>query len=90
MRIREYNDDKQTVFKVDGDFIGNITGNNVIVILMGDGSIFGNVSVNGGNVVLIKGSISGNVMAENLVCPNPKTENQKFIDKLSHIRGIKE
>lgn len=79
-------DKHQTVYKIDGDFNGNIDGDNVIVILMGDVNINGNVNVKSGNVVLIRGSIDGNVTTEHLLCPNPdKTEYQQFLDKLSSV-----
>lgn len=64
----------QIVYKVDGDFNGNIKGDNVTVILMGDGNINGNIESNDGNVVLIKGNINGNVKANKVLCPTePKT-----------------
>lgn len=61
----------QIVYKVDGDFNGNIKGDNVTVILMGDGNINGNIESQDGNVVLIKGNINGNVKADKIVCPCP-------------------
>lgn len=44
----------QVVYKVDGNFNGNITGDNVTVILMGDGNINGNINARDGEIVLIK------------------------------------
>lgn len=61
---------KQVVYKVDGDYNGNISGENVTVILMGDGDINGNISSKDGEVVLIKGNINGDVEANKVVCPN--------------------
>jgi len=76
---RKHNE--QIVYKVDGDFNGDIKGDNVTVILMGDGNFNGNVDSNDGNVVLIKGSINGDVKADKIVCPTePTTE-----DKDQHI-----
>ena len=69
---------KQVVYKVDGDFNGNISGDNVTVILMGDGSINGDVKSKDGEVVLIKGNINGDVKANKILCPCPDdTKKQK-------------
>ena len=69
---------KQVVYKVEGDFNGNISGDNVTVILMGDGSINGDVKSKDGEVVLIKGNINGDVKANKIVCPCPDdTKKQK-------------
>lgn len=72
---RKHND--QIIYKVDGDFNGNIKGDNVTVILMGDGDINGNIESKDGNVVLIKGNINGNVKANKVVCPTNPTTNNK-------------
>lgn len=77
-----YNEDrkaiKQVVYKVEGDFNGDISGDNVTVILMGDGSINGDVKSKDGEVVLIKGNINGDVKANKIVCPSPDdTKKQK-------------
>lgn len=77
-----YNEDhkaiKQVVYKVEGNFNGNISGDNVTVILMGDGSINGDVKAKDGEVVLIKGNINGDVKANKIVCPSPDdTKKQK-------------
>lgn len=61
---------KQVVYKVDGDFNGNITGDNVTVILMGDGDINGDINARDGEVVLIRGDINGNVKADKVICPS--------------------
>lgn len=84
-----YRINKQTVYKVEGDFNGNIKGDNVTVILMGNGNFNGNISSKDGEVVLIKGSINGDVKANKVLCPtNPKqvkcsdcvhAEKQRFI-----------
>ena len=63
----------QIVYKVNGDFNGNIKGDNVTVVLMGNGNFNGNVDSNDGNVVLIKGSINGDVKANKIVCPTEQT-----------------
>lgn len=69
---------KQVVYKINGDYIGDIKGENVTVILMGNGDINGNVDSDNGNVVLIKGNINGNIKADKIVCPCPDdTKHQK-------------
>lgn len=60
----------QVVYKVDGNFNGNITGDNVTVILMGDGDINGDINARDGEVVLIKGNINGNIKANRVLCPS--------------------
>lgn len=62
---------KQIVYKIDGNFNGNIKGDNVTVIIMGDGNINGNIESENGEVVLIKGDINGDVKADKVVCPTP-------------------
>lgn len=59
----------QVVYKVDGNFNGNITGDNVTVILMGDGDINGDINARDGEVVLIRGDINGSVKANKVICP---------------------
>lgn len=74
----DYNNNmnKQIVYKVDGDFNGNIKGDNVTVILMGDGDFNGNISSKDGEVVIIKGNINGDVKANKVLCPTePKTDS---------------
>lgn len=66
---------KQVVYKVDGNFNGNIKGDNVTVILMGDGNINGDIKAKNGEVVLFKGNINGDVKADKILCPNePRKE----------------
>lgn len=74
----DYNNNmnKQTVYKVNGDFNGDIKGDNVTVILMGDGNFNGDISSKDGEVVLIKGSINGDVKANKIVCPTKPTDNK--------------
>ena len=72
----------QVVYKVDGNFNGNITGDNVTVILMGDGDINGSINARDGEVVLIRGDINGNVKADKVICPTEPEENAK--KTLSH------
>lgn len=67
----------QIVYKVNGDFNGNIKGDNVTVILMGDGNINGNIESKDGNVVLIKGNVNGDIKANKVVCPTNPTTNNK-------------
>lgn len=68
----------QIVYKVDGDFNGDIKGGNVTVILMGDGNFNGNIKSKDGNVVLIKGNINGDVKANKIICPD-KPSNEKWV-----------
>lgn len=77
---------KQVVYKVEGDFNGDIKGDNVTVILMGDGDINGDINTKDGEVVLIKGSINGDVKADKIVCPTkPTTEDKdQYICKEEH------
>ena len=63
------NMDKQIVYKVDGNFNGDIKGDNVTVILMGDGDFNGNINSKDGEVVVIKGDINGDVKANKVLCP---------------------
>lgn len=80
---------KQVVYKVDGDFNGDIKGDNVTVILMGDGDFVGDIDSKDGEVVVIKGDINGDVKANKVLCPtDPKqvkcsdcvhAEKQRFI-----------
>ena len=65
----------QIVYKVFGNVNGDISGDNITVLLMGDGSVNGDVKLNHGEVVLIKGNVNGDVKAETLVCPErPEVE----------------
>lgn len=68
------NMNKQIVYKVDGDFNGDIKGDNVTVILMGDGNLNGNIESNDGNVVLIKGNVKGDIKANKVLMPNKKRD----------------
>ena len=72
---------KQVVYKVDGDFVGDIKGDNVTVILMGDGDFVGDIDSKDGEVVLIKGNINGNVKANKVVCPKVKEETINKSDR---------
>lgn len=65
---------KQVVYKVDGDFNGNISGDNVTVILMGDGNINGDIKAKNGEVFVNKGNINGDVKADKVLCPTPPTQ----------------
>lgn len=71
-----YRINKQTVYKVEGDFNGDIKGDNVTVILMGDGNFNGNINSKDGEVVLLNGNIRGDVKADKILCPTkPKTDS---------------
>lgn len=62
---------KQVVYKVDGDFNGDINGDNVTVILMGDGNINGDIKAKNGEVFVHHGDINGDVKADKVLCPTP-------------------
>lgn len=74
----------QIVYKIDGDFTGDIKGDNIIVILM-NGDVNGDISSKEGDVVLIKGNINGDVKANKVICQQPKSDYENYIDKLSNI-----
>lgn len=74
----------QIVYKIDGDFTGDIKGDNIIVILM-NGDVNGDISSKEGDVVLIKGNIDGDVKANKVICQQPKSDYENYIDKLSNI-----
>lgn len=70
------NMNKQIVYKVNGDFNGDIKGDNVTVILMGNGNFNGDINSKDGEVVVIKGDINGDVKANKVLCPTkPKTDS---------------
>lgn len=78
-KIKEdsYRINKQTVYKVEGDFNGDIKGDNVTVILMGNGNFNGDINSKDGEVVVIKGDINGDVKANKVLCPkDPTTDNK--------------
>lgn len=68
---------KQIVYKIDGDFNGDIKGDNITVILMGDGDFNGNIESKDGEVVLIKGDINGDVKANKIICPDKPSNGKK-------------
>lgn len=80
---------KQTVYKIDGDFTGDINGDNVTVILM-NGNMTGDIKSNNGNVVLIKGNITGDVEANKVMSPHTQSEYEEFTDKLSQITPLRQ
>lgn len=77
---------KQIVYKIEkGDLVGDIKGDNIIVILM-NGDVNGDINSKEGNVVLIRGDINGDIKANKVLCPNPdRTAIQKYVDKLTGI-----
>ena len=82
------NNDKQIVYKIEkGDLVGDIKGDNIIVILM-NGDINGDVNSKEGDVVLIKGDINGNVKANKVICPQQKSDYENYIDKLSSVEKL--
>ena len=64
---------KQVVYKIDGDYVGDIKGENVTVILMGNGDFEGNVNSKDGTVFLNKGNFIGDIKANKVLMPNKKT-----------------
>ena len=82
------NNDKQIVYKIEkGDLVGNINGDNIIVILM-NGDMVGDITSENGDVVLIKGDITGDVKANKVICPQQKSEYENYIDKLSNVEKL--
>lgn len=79
----------QVVYKVDGNFNGNITGDNVTVILMGDGDINGDINTRDGEVVLIRGDINGNVKADKVLCPSLSNTHTQVDAKCSECEFVK-
>ena len=77
---------KQVVYRVDGDFNGDISGENVTVILMGDGNINGDIDINNGEVFVHHGDINGDVKADKVLCPTSPSD--KSI-KHNHAKDIK-
>lgn len=72
----------QIVYKVLGNVNGFISGDNITVILMGDGSVNGDIKLDHGEVVLIEGNVNGDVKAETLVCPErPEVEEEESSTK---------
>lgn len=67
--LPESENDKQIVYKINGDFKGDIKGKNVTVIVMGVGNIIGNIDCKNGEIVLINGDIKGNVKADKIIHP---------------------
>lgn len=74
------NMNKQIVYKVDGDFNGDIKGDNVTVILMGNGNFNGDINSKDGEVVVIKGDINGDVKANKVLCPTDPSVSDKEVD----------
>ena len=82
------NNDKQIVYKIEkGDLVGDIKGDNIIVILM-NGDVYGDISSKEGDVVLIKGDINGDVKANKVICPQQKSDYENYIDKLSSVEKL--
>lgn len=82
------NNDKQTVYKIEkGDLVGDIKGDNIIVILM-NGDVNGDINSKEGDVVLIKGDINGDVIANKVICLQQKSDYENYIDKLSSVEKL--
>lgn len=91
-KIKISNRDKkqmeQIVYKIEkGDLVGDIKGDNIIVILM-NGDVNGDISSKEGDVVLIKGDINGDVKANKVICQQPKSDYENYIDKLSSVEKL--
>ena len=65
---------KQVVYKIDGDYVGDIKGENVTVILMGNGDFKGDVNSKNGTVFLNKGNVIGDIKADKVLMPNKKKD----------------
>ncbi len=63
---------RQVVYKIDGDYVGDIKGENVIVILMGNGDFKGDINSRDGTVFLNKGNVIGDIKADKVLCPTNK------------------
>lgn len=60
---------RQVVYKIDGDYVGDIKGENVTVILMGNGDFKGDINSKDGTVFLNKGNVIGDIKANKVLCP---------------------
>jgi len=65
---------KQVVYKIDGDYVGDIKGENVTVILMGNGDFKGDINSKNGTVFLNKGNVIGDIKADKVLCPTNKAK----------------
>lgn len=68
---------KQVVYKIDGDYVGDIKGKNVTVILMGDGNFRGDINSKDGTVFLNKGNVIGDIKADKVLCPTKPEETSE-------------
>ena len=67
---------KQVVYKIDGDYVGDIKGENVTVILMGNGDFKGDINSKNGTVFLNKGNVIGDIKADRVLCPTNKSSDK--------------
>ena len=67
---------KQVVYKIDGDYVGDIKGENVTVILMGNGDFKGDINSKDGTVFLNKGNVIGDIKANKVLCPTNKPSDK--------------
>lgn len=65
---------RQVVYKIDGDYVGDIKGENVTVILMGNGDFKGDINSKNGTVFLNKGNVIGDIKADKVLCPTNKVK----------------
>lgn len=67
---------RQVVYKIDGDYVGDIKGENVTVILMGNGDFKGDINSKDGTVFLNKGNVIGDIKANKVLCPTNKPSDK--------------
>ena len=67
---------RQVVYKIDGDYVGDIKGENVTVILMGSGDFKGDINSKDGTVFLNKGNVIGDIKANKVLCPTNKPSDK--------------
>ena len=79
---------KQVVYKIDGDYVGDIKGENVTVILMGNGDFKGDINSKNGTVFLNKGNIIGDIKADKVLCPTNKVKPNCRMCKSYMAEGV--
>ena len=82
---------KQIVYKIDGNYNGNIKGKNITVILMGDGNINGNINTKDGTVFLNKGNVNGDIKADKVLYPqNNQKDEIKIKPEISNYASLRQ
>lgn len=87
--LPESENDKQIVYKINGDFKGDIKGKNITVIVMGTGDIIGDIDCKNGEVVLLNGNIKGDVKADKILCPTEPESHEPAKVKCSNCTFAK-